>query len=57
MFINSCFIHCQTLMAETWHSPNAPKIDDKVRKVFSSDLHCGNHINDMIIRSTVFLGV
>ncbi|KAK6290450.1 hypothetical protein POUND7_001991 [Theobroma cacao] len=21
MFINSCFIHCQTLMAETWHSP------------------------------------
>ncbi|XP_021289077.1 pectin acetylesterase 5-like isoform X2 [Herrania umbratica] len=29
MFINSCFIHCQTLMAETWHSPNSPRINDK----------------------------
>ncbi|MED6180331.1 Pectin acetylesterase 5 [Stylosanthes scabra] len=29
MFINSCFIHCQTWMGETWHSPNSPKINDK----------------------------
>ncbi|KAF3449196.1 hypothetical protein FNV43_RR09924 [Rhamnella rubrinervis] len=29
MFINSCFSHCQTWMAETWHSPNAPRIDSK----------------------------
>ncbi|XP_027188080.1 pectin acetylesterase 5-like isoform X3 [Cicer arietinum] len=29
MFIDSCFIHCQTLMGETWHSPNSPKINDK----------------------------
>ncbi|KAL1359658.1 pectin acetylesterase 5 isoform X2 [Arachis hypogaea] len=29
MFINSCFIHCQTGMGETWHSHNSPKINDK----------------------------
>ncbi|XVF76634.1 hypothetical protein PTKIN_Ptkin13bG0282100 [Pterospermum kingtungense] len=29
MFINSCFIHCQTYMAETWHSPNSPRINNK----------------------------
>ncbi|KAK1392577.1 Pectin acetylesterase [Heracleum sosnowskyi] len=29
VFINSCFIHCQTLMAETWHGPASPKINNK----------------------------
>ncbi|WVZ06127.1 hypothetical protein V8G54_019473 [Vigna mungo] len=29
MFINSCFIHCQTEMEVTWHSSNSPKINDK----------------------------
>ncbi|GMH23088.1 hypothetical protein Nepgr_024931 [Nepenthes gracilis] len=29
MFINSCFIHCQTWLTETWHGPNSPKIDNK----------------------------
>ncbi|KAH7514458.1 pectin acetylesterase 5 isoform X1 [Ziziphus jujuba] len=29
IFINSCFIHCQTWMAETWHSPNSPRINNK----------------------------
>lgn len=29
MFINSCFIHCQTWMA-TWHGPNSPKLNNKV---------------------------
>ncbi|XWS59808.1 hypothetical protein CRYUN_Cryun08bG0153600 [Craigia yunnanensis] len=29
MFINSCFIHCQTWMVETWHSPNSPRINNK----------------------------
>ncbi|RDX94227.1 Pectin acetylesterase 5, partial [Mucuna pruriens] len=29
MFIDSCFIHCQTEMELTWHSPNSPKINDK----------------------------
>ncbi|XP_021867428.1 pectin acetylesterase 5 isoform X2 [Spinacia oleracea] len=28
MFINSCFIHCQTWMA-TWHGPNSPKLNNK----------------------------
>uniref|UniRef100_A0A803N604 Pectin acetylesterase n=1 Tax=Chenopodium quinoa TaxID=63459 RepID=A0A803N604_CHEQI len=28
MFINSCFIHCQTWM-ETWHGPNSPKVNSK----------------------------
>ncbi|XP_071908118.1 pectin acetylesterase 5-like isoform X1 [Coffea arabica] len=29
MFINSCFIHCQTWMAETWHSPTSPRINNR----------------------------
>lgn len=29
MFINSCYIHCQTWMSETWHSPNSPRINNK----------------------------
>lgn len=29
MFINSCFIHCQTWMGETWHAPNSPRINNK----------------------------
>ncbi|KAI4354439.1 hypothetical protein L6164_003299 [Bauhinia variegata] len=28
-FINSCFIHCQTWLTETWHSANSPRIKDK----------------------------
>ncbi|KAL3585644.1 hypothetical protein D5086_012511 [Populus alba] len=29
LFINSCFIHCQTWMAETWHSSTSPRMNDK----------------------------
>ncbi|XP_076958017.1 pectin acetylesterase 5-like isoform X2 [Bidens hawaiensis] len=29
MFINSCYVHCQTWMSVTWHGPNSPKIDNK----------------------------
>nr|GMC93692.1 pectin acetylesterase 5-like [Ipomoea batatas]GME17509.1 pectin acetylesterase 5-like [Ipomoea batatas] len=29
MFINSCFIHCQTWITDTWHSPNSPKINSR----------------------------
>ncbi|XP_047330527.1 pectin acetylesterase 5-like [Impatiens glandulifera] len=29
MFVNSCFVHCQTWMTETWHSPNSPRINNK----------------------------
>lgn len=29
MFINSCYIHCQT-WTETWHGPNSPKLNNKV---------------------------
>ncbi|KAK6942959.1 Pectinacetylesterase/NOTUM [Dillenia turbinata] len=29
MFINSCFAHCQTWVAETWHSKSSPKIQNK----------------------------
>ncbi|XP_071721061.1 pectin acetylesterase 5-like [Rutidosis leptorrhynchoides] len=28
MFINSCYIHCQT-WTETWHGPNSPKLNNK----------------------------
>ncbi|XVE76363.1 hypothetical protein DITRI_Ditri12bG0166300 [Diplodiscus trichospermus] len=36
MFINSCFIHCQTLMTETWHSPNSPRINNKSQWVIGT---------------------
>ncbi|KAL9675306.1 hypothetical protein QQ045_003508 [Rhodiola kirilowii] len=29
MFVNSCYIHCQTWMGETWHSANSPRINNK----------------------------
>ncbi|OWM64632.1 pectin acetylesterase 5-like [Punica granatum] len=29
LFINSCFIHCQTWLTETWHSQNSPRINTK----------------------------
>ncbi|KAB5552053.1 hypothetical protein DKX38_009364 [Salix brachista] len=29
LFINSCFSHCQTWMAETWHSSTSPRINGK----------------------------
>lgn len=29
MFINSCYIHCQTWAAATWHSPSSPRINSK----------------------------
>ncbi|PON76130.1 Pectinacetylesterase/NOTUM [Trema orientale] len=29
VFINSCFAHCQTWMAETWHSASSPRINSK----------------------------
>ncbi|KAK6943664.1 Pectinacetylesterase/NOTUM [Dillenia turbinata] len=30
MFINSCFAHCQTWLADTWHSQSSPKIQNKI---------------------------
>ncbi|KAL3623082.1 hypothetical protein CASFOL_031898 [Castilleja foliolosa] len=29
VYINSCFVHCQTWAAETWHSPTSPRINNK----------------------------
>ncbi|OEL36850.1 Pectin acetylesterase 5 [Dichanthelium oligosanthes] len=29
MFIDSCFIHCQSMKAITWHSPSATRINNK----------------------------
>ncbi|KAI5001359.1 hypothetical protein ZWY2020_026009 [Hordeum vulgare] len=29
MFINSCYIHCQSMNSLTWHSPSAPRINNK----------------------------
>ncbi|PIN07600.1 Pectin acetylesterase [Handroanthus impetiginosus] len=29
VFVNSCFVHCQTWVAETWHSPSSPRINSK----------------------------
>jgi len=30
MFIDSCFIHCQSMKALAWHSPSAARINNKV---------------------------
>ncbi|KAG9445132.1 hypothetical protein H6P81_016472 [Aristolochia fimbriata] len=29
MFINSCFIHCQTWISNTWHAPNSPTLNNR----------------------------
>ncbi|PKU83136.1 pectin acetylesterase 5 isoform X1 [Dendrobium catenatum] len=29
MFINSCFVHCQTMSNITWHSPTSPRLSNK----------------------------
>ncbi|XP_020087193.1 pectin acetylesterase 5-like isoform X1 [Ananas comosus] len=29
MFIDSCFVHCQTSTNITWHSPSSPRLNDK----------------------------
>ncbi|EMS57296.1 hypothetical protein TRIUR3_09071 [Triticum urartu] len=29
IFIDSCFIHCQTLNSLTWHSPSSPRVNNK----------------------------
>ncbi|EPS69740.1 hypothetical protein M569_05022, partial [Genlisea aurea] len=29
VFVNSCFLHCQTLASETWHSPTSPRINNR----------------------------
>ncbi|KAK1670243.1 hypothetical protein QYE76_058402 [Lolium multiflorum] len=29
MFIDSCYIHCQSMNPLTWHSPSAPRINNK----------------------------
>lgn len=30
MFINSCYIHCQSEMQETWHGAHSPVLDSTV---------------------------
>lgn len=37
IFIDSCFVHCQTWMDHTWHSPQSPRINNKVSKVSECD--------------------
>ncbi|KAL0426321.1 UNVERIFIED_CONTAM: actin [Sesamum latifolium] len=34
VFINSCFVHCQTWAAETWHSPASPRINNKTSLLY-----------------------
>ncbi|MQL93022.1 hypothetical protein Taro_025660 [Colocasia esculenta] len=29
IFLNSCYIHCQTISDMTWHSPSSPKVGNK----------------------------
>lgn len=36
MFINSCNAHCQTFMAESWHSPTSVRIKNKVTRTINA---------------------
>jgi len=29
-YINSCYVHCQSLNSITWHSPTSPRVNNKV---------------------------
>ncbi|XP_062181451.1 pectin acetylesterase 5-like isoform X2 [Phragmites australis] len=29
IYINSCFVHCQSLNSFTWHSPSSPRVNNK----------------------------
>ncbi|KAJ3676416.1 hypothetical protein LUZ60_003828 [Juncus effusus] len=29
IFVNSCFVHCQSMKNFTWHSPNSPRINNR----------------------------
>ncbi|KAM7264450.1 hypothetical protein ACFE04_002133 [Oxalis oulophora] len=37
LFVNSCFIHCQTWISLTWHSPTSPKVNNKTLAESVSD--------------------
>ncbi|RZB52539.1 Pectin acetylesterase 5 isoform B [Glycine soja] len=55
MFIDSCFVHCQTEMEVTWHSPNSPKINDKVTIVLALHICCVYNISTQDMAFTQFL--
>ncbi|KAL6138723.1 hypothetical protein ACLB2K_064002 [Fragaria x ananassa] len=46
MFINSCFIHCQTWFTETWHSPSSPRINNKTIAESMGDCKPGNSTSE-----------
>ncbi|XVE61874.1 hypothetical protein DITRI_Ditri06bG0074200 [Diplodiscus trichospermus] len=48
MFIDSCFIHCQTWMAETWHSPNSPRINNKTIAESVGDWYFNRNVSKQI---------
>ncbi|KAL4311107.1 hypothetical protein GQ457_01G017780 [Hibiscus cannabinus] len=48
MFINSCFVHCQTLMNETWHSPNSPRINNKTIAGSVGDWYFNREVSKLI---------
>ncbi|XP_048429619.1 pectin acetylesterase 5-like isoform X2 [Pyrus x bretschneideri] len=43
MFINSCYIHCQTWITETWHSPTSPRINNKTIAESVGDWYFGRN--------------
>ncbi|XP_052173620.1 pectin acetylesterase 5-like isoform X2 [Diospyros lotus] len=48
LFINSCYIHCQTWMAETWHSPSSPRVDNKTIAEAVGDWYFNRNISKHI---------
>ncbi|KAK1270755.1 hypothetical protein QJS04_geneDACA021550 [Acorus gramineus] len=36
LFVDSCYVHCQTWMSKTWHSPDSPRINNKCTEVIES---------------------
>ncbi|KAL8129753.1 hypothetical protein V2J09_018908 [Rumex salicifolius] len=47
MFINSCFIHCQTWM-NTWHGPSSPKIENRTIAEYVGDWYFDRQIVKLI---------
>ncbi|GLT89583.1 hypothetical protein SLE2022_075610 [Rubroshorea leprosula] len=48
MFINSCFIHCQTWVADTWHSLSSPRINNKTIAESVGDWYFNRKVTKLI---------
>ncbi|OVA06262.1 Pectinacetylesterase [Macleaya cordata] len=55
IFINSCFSHCQTWMASTWHSANSPRINNKTIAEAVGDWYFDRKVGKFITAAAIGL--